>query len=132
MLPMVPELLNQLARRPVTNAFPAPHLPPSVTGFLGQVARGEAVLCPPIPLPPRFKGRIAYNRDTCIGCWLCMKVCSARAIEAIKEKKKIRIIVSQCISCSQCNTICPKACLSMSDDYLIADADRYSAALVLE
>lgn len=132
MLPMVPELLNQLARKPVTNAFPARHLPDTVTGFLDQVSKGEAEIAPTIPLPPKFKGRIAYDRDTCIGCWLCLKVCSARAIEAIPEKKKIRIVVCQCISCAQCNTICPKNCLSMSEDFLIADPDRYSEALVLE
>jgi formate hydrogenlyase subunit 6/NADH:ubiquinone oxidoreductase subunit I len=131
MLPMIPELLNQLTQKPVTNAFPARHLPKTITGFLDQVAKGEATICPPIPIPPKFKGQIAFNVDTCIGCWLCMKVCSARAIEAIPEKKKIRIIVSQCISCAQCNVICPKNCLSMSEDYLIADGDRYSEALIV-
>jgi NAD(P)H-quinone oxidoreductase subunit I len=132
MLPMVPELLNQLTRKPVTNAFPARHLPDSVNGFLKDVSEGKAVIAPPIPLPPKFKGQIAFNVETCIGCWLCLKVCSARAIEAIPEKKKIRIIVSQCISCAQCNVVCPKDCLSMSEDYLVADTDRYSDALIVK
>ena len=38
-LPMMPELLRQLFKKPATNAFPARYLPPSVTKFLQKVAQ---------------------------------------------------------------------------------------------
>ena len=49
-LPMMPELLRQLFKKPATNAFPARYLPPSVTKFLHKVAQGEAAINPPVPV----------------------------------------------------------------------------------
>lgn len=131
-LPMVPELLNQLARKPATNPFPAPHLPSSVTGFLEDVSAGRAKLNPPVAVPPKLRGKITYNRETCIGCSLCIKVCPAHAIELIPEVKKIRVYVGQCISCGQCTEVCPKNSLGISEEFLLADTNRYSKNLVLE
>ncbi len=129
--PMVPELLNQLPRKPITNPFPAAHLPETVTGFLAQVQGGQAAVQPPVPVPPRMRGKIRYTKPACIGCTLCVKVCPAHAIEMIPEEKKIRIFVGQCISCAQCTEVCPKNCLEMTEEFLIADTDRYSQNLVL-
>ncbi|MDD1709126.1 MAG: 4Fe-4S binding protein [Methanoregulaceae archaeon] len=131
-LPLVPELLKQLFSRPATNAFPSRHLPPSVTGFLAKVARGEAAINPPVPTPPKFRGKIVYDRETCIGCSLCLKVCPAHAIEFLKETKRIRIYVTQCIFCSQCNDICPVDALHMSPDFLLATENRYAESQIVE
>ncbi len=131
-LPLVPELLKQLFSRPATNSFPARHLPPSVTGFLAKVARGEATIHPPVPTPPRFRGKIVYDREACIGCSLCLRVCPAHAIEFLPETKRIRIYVTQCIFCAQCNDICPKDALHMSSDFLLATEDRYAESQIVE
>ena len=131
--PMVPELLGQLLRKPDTNPFPAPQLPPTVTGFLKQVGKGQATLLPPVPVPAKLRGKMTYNRDTCIGCNLCIKVCPAHAIDAVPPPvKKIRIFVSQCIQCGQCTEICPKNCLALSEQFLNASHDRYAPELVVE
>jgi len=63
---------------------------------------------------------------------LCIKVCPAEAIEFIPDKKKIKIHVDHCIFCSQCNDICPKNCLNMSEEFLLADVDRSSSKLIVE
>lgn len=131
-LPLFPELIRQLFREPATNKFPAKYLPPTVTGFLNDVGAGKATLIPPIPTPPKFRGKITYERDSCIGCGLCAKVCPAHAIELITDTKQIRIWVDQCIFCSQCTSICPKSCLSMSEVFLLADENRYSENLIVE
>jgi len=131
-LPMVPELLRQLLRRPATNAFPARHLPPSVTEFLARVAKGEAAINPPVPVPPRFRGKISYDRESCIGCQLCLKVCPAHAIEFLPATKRVRIYVAQCVFCSQCNDICPKDCLHMTPEFLLACEDRFAESQIVE
>ena len=131
-LPMVPELLRQLFKTPATNAFPARYLPPSVTIFLHKVALGEAAISPPVLVPPRFRGKIAYDRESCIGCQLCLKVCPAHAIEFLPTTKRVRIYVTQCIFCSQCTDICPKGGLSMTPEFLLACEDRYAESQIVE
>ena len=130
--PMVPELLGSLFQKPNTNPFPAAQLPPTVTGLLEKVGKGEAALNPPVPVPEKLRGKMTYVRETCIGCNLCIKVCPAHAIEAIPAVKKIRIFVSQCIQCGQCTEICPKQCLALSGQFLNASHDRYDKSLVVE
>lgn len=131
-LPLFPELIRQLFREPATNKFPAKYLPPTVTGFLKDVGAGKTALIPPIPTPPAFRGKIVYQNDCCIGCGLCVKVCPSHAIELIPGTKQIRVWVGQCIFCSQCTSICPKGGLSMSDEFLLADENRYSENLIVE
>ena len=131
-LPMLPELLKQFGRKTSTNAFPARHLPPTVTGFLDDVEAGRAEINPPIPIPEKgFKGKLAYNYDTCTGCGLCVRFCPAHALELMKPIKKIRVMIGQCIGCEQCTLVCPEGSLTNSDEFLTADTDRYSENLVL-
>jgi len=99
---------------------------------LEKVEKGEAKIHPPVEIPKNFKGKIVFDRDKCIGCKLCIKVCPAEAIEFIPDKKKIKIHVDHCIFCSQCNDICPKNCLNMSEEFLLADTDRSSSKLIVE
>ncbi|HMA83525.1 MAG TPA: 4Fe-4S binding protein [Candidatus Thermoplasmatota archaeon] len=129
---MIPQVLSQMLKKPFTNKFPAKYIPSSVTGYLKDVQSGKAKMIPPVETPEGFRGKIKYDRDTCIGCKLCMKVCPTDAIEFIPETKKIRIYLSRCCFCSQCNDICPKNCLSMGDEFLLADTDKYSSDLIVE
>ena len=131
-LPMMPELLAQLFKKPATNIFPARYLPPSVTEFLAGVAKGEVAINPPVPVPPNYRGKIAYEREGCIGCQLCLKICPSNAIEFLPETKRIRIYVTQCIFCSQCTEICPKGGLSMTPEFLLACEDRYAESQIVE
>ena len=130
--PMVQELLGHLFRKPNTNPFPAAHLPPTVTGLLEKVGRGEATLNPPIPAPTKLRGKMTYNRETCIGCKLCIKVCPAHAIDFLPADKKVRFFIGQCIQCGQCCEICPKQCLALSEEFLNASHDRYDKSLVVD
>jgi len=131
-LPMIREIIAQVFKTPATNPFPSRFLPPSVTEFLKKVGSGEATINPPVPTPPHFRGKIVYDRDGCIGCNLCIRVCPAHAIEFIPETKRIRIYVTQCIFCSQCNDICPKGVLTMSPDFLLATENRYAEDQIVE
>lgn len=131
-LPSVGMVIRQVFRKPATNLFPAKHLPPSITGFLEKVAAGKATLIPPIATPDRYRGMIRYDRDSCIGCRLCLRVCPAHAIEFLPETKRIRIYVTNCIFCSQCNDVCSTGSLQMSSDFLLATEDRFNENLIVE
>ena len=129
---MLPRTFAQMFKKPFTNKFPAKYAPASVTGFLKAVGDGKAKMIPPVETPPNFRGKIQYDKESCIGCKLCMKVCPTGAIEFKPEDKKIKIYLARCCFCSQCNDICPKDSLSMSDIFLLADTDKYSKDLIVE
>jgi ferredoxin len=125
-------VLRQLVKKPATNFFPAKNLPPSITGFLEAVAGGKAAIIPPVQIPPKFRGKIVYDRDTCIGCKMCNRVCPANAIEFLPDTKRVRIWITQCIFCGQCTDACPKDCLHMSDEFLLATEDRFAESQIVE
>lgn len=124
-------VLKQLFRNSATNKFPAKYAPASTTQFLDKVTKGETKMVPPIPVPPKFRGKIAYDRDKCTGCRLCIRVCPTKAIEFLPEEKKVKIFVSRCCFCAQCTDICPPKVLSMTDEFLLSNYDKYADELVV-
>jgi formate hydrogenlyase subunit 6 len=88
-------------------------------------------MIPPVPVPPKFRGKIAYNKEKCTGCRLCLSICPTKAIEFIPEEKKVKIFVSRCCFCAQCVEICPPGVLSMTDEFLLASYDKYADELVV-
>ena len=118
---ILPQILKQFFSLEVTNPFPAKHMPPSLSDVLNDP---DAVLNPPVPVGTRFRGRLNYDRNKCIGCKLCIKVCPANATEYLPEEKKIIIHNDRCCFCAQCTEVCPVKCLAMSDEYLISSYER--------
>ena len=118
---VLPQLFRQLLSRVFTNPFPATYMPPSLTEALSGQASS---LNPPVPVQKRFRGRLNYDRDKCIGCRLCIKVCPAKAADYLEESKKIVIHNDRCCFCAQCTEICPVKCLTMSDVYMISSYNR--------
>jgi len=131
-LSMLPQVFVQMFKKPFTNKFPAKYTPSSTTRFLENVQNGKTKINPPVETPPGFRGKIQYDREKCIGCQLCIKVCPSGAIEFKPEEKKIKIFLARCTFCSQCNDVCPVNCLSMSNEFLLADTDKYSKSLIVE
>jgi len=125
-------ILKQLFLKPATNKFPAKYAPASTIQFLDKVTKGELKLIPPIPVPPQFRGKIAYDREKCSGCKLCVKICPTRAIEFIPEEKKVKIFISRCCFCAQCVEICPVDALAMTDEFLLSTYDKYADDLILQ
>jgi formate hydrogenlyase subunit 6/NADH:ubiquinone oxidoreductase subunit I len=124
-------VVRQLFQKPATNIFPAKYAPESTLSFLDKVAKQELKLHPPIALPPRFRGKIAYDRENCIGCQQCYKTCPTRAIEWLPEEKKVKVFISRCCFCAQCVDICPVNTLAMTEDFLLASYDKYADSLVI-
>jgi formate hydrogenlyase subunit 6/NADH:ubiquinone oxidoreductase subunit I len=124
-------IVKQLFQKPATNIFPAKYAPESTLAFLDRVARQEVKLHPPITVPPRFRGKIAYDRENCIGCQQCYKICPTKAIEWLPEEKKVRVFVSRCCFCAQCVDICPVNTLAMTEEFLLASYDKDADGLVI-
>ncbi len=125
-------LIKQLFTKPATNPFPARYMPKSVTGLLSKVAAGKAAIHPTVPVPADLRGKIAYDREKCIGCKLCIRVCPANVIEFLPEDKKIRMYVARCTFCAHCVDACPVDALSTTPNFLLADTDRFSENLIVE
>jgi len=123
--------MKQLLRKPATNPFPVKRMPRSVTGLLSKVAAGRASIHPPVPTPTDLRGKIAYDREKCIGCQLCLRVCPASVIRFLPEEKKIRMYVARCTFCAQCVDACPVHALATTEEFLLADSDRFSDQLIV-
>jgi uncharacterized Fe-S center protein len=129
---MLGPVFRQMFKKPWTNKFPAKYQPSNTTNYLAAVGEGKAKINPPVAIPKDFRGKIQYDAEKCIGCKLCIRVCPCGAIEFKEKEKKIKIYLSRCCFCSQCNDVCPTNCLSMSDEFLLADVDPYSMDLIVE
>ncbi|MDX1798219.1 MAG: 4Fe-4S dicluster-binding protein [Candidatus Lokiarchaeia archaeon] len=129
---MLSQVFTQMFKKPFTNKFPAKYAPKNTTKFLEDVGAGKTEIIPPIDVPKGFRGKIQYDKEKCIGCKLCLKVCPSEAIEFKEADKKIKIYLARCTFCSQCNDICPVNCLTMSNEFLLADSNKYSKDLIVE
>ncbi|MEM2258982.1 MAG: 4Fe-4S dicluster domain-containing protein [Candidatus Thermoplasmatota archaeon] len=132
MFPMIKQLLRQMFEKPFTNRFPVKYAPKSIKNFLEKMNEGKAKINPPVEVPEGFRGKIVYEKEKCIGCKTCIKVCPAKAIEFKENEKKIRIYVGRCIFCSQCNDVCPVSCLHMSNEFLLASDNKAGENLIVE
>ena len=124
-------ILKQLFLKPATNVFPAKYAPESTLGFLDKVTKQEVKLHPPVTIPPKFRGKIAYDRENCSGCQQCYKICPTQAIEWLPEEKKVKIFISRCCFCAQCVDVCPVNTLAMTDEFLLAAYDKYADELIV-
>jgi NADH-quinone oxidoreductase subunit I len=125
------ELLKQFFSDPATNLFPVAHAPQNVHRTLEKVERGEVSINPPVEIPPDFRGKIEYDREACIGCQMCIKVCPSETIEYIPDDRKVKFYISRCTFCALCTEICPKKCIRMSPEFLMANTDKYGEAMIV-
>jgi len=78
-------------------------------------------------MPDRFRGKLRFFPERCIGCKLCMRDCPSNAITITKVGEKrfqAEIDLAKCIYCAQCVDTCPKKALETTREYELAQTDR--------
>jgi len=101
---MIRQLLESIFKKPVTTLYPHEKL----------------------DMPKRFRGKLAYDAQKCIGCKLCIKDCPTGAISITKiADKQFEAVIDlgRCIYCAQCVDSCPKKALEATPDVELAQLD---------
>jgi formate hydrogenlyase subunit 6/NADH:ubiquinone oxidoreductase subunit I len=101
---MLREAMNHLFKKPATIKYPA------------ESAN----------IPDKFRGKLKFYADKCIGCKLCMKDCPSDAIhiEKVGDTFEAVLDLDKCIYCAQCVDTCPKKALEATTKFELAQIDR--------
>lgn len=91
----------------------------------------------PVPLAPRFRGRIVLTRDPdgderCVACNLCAAACPVSCISLQKAERDdgrwypefFRVNFSRCIFCGMCEEACPTTAIQLTPDFELGDYRR--------
>jgi formate hydrogenlyase subunit 6/NADH:ubiquinone oxidoreductase subunit I len=102
---MIREVLNHVLRKPNTDQYP----------FV------KTEKC------DKFRGRIQFLAERCIGCKFCMRDCPSNAITINKiADKQFECVIhnEKCIYCAQCVLSCPKQALESTKDFELAQLSK--------
>lgn len=108
MIPYLKEALGNLFKKPVTSSFPET----------------------PVETPKNYRGRIDFNADNCIGCGMCIRVCSPGAItktvKAVEEGQEITMEfdLGSCTFCGMCSDFCPKKTIALTGDSQMVELNK--------
>jgi formate hydrogenlyase subunit 6/NADH:ubiquinone oxidoreductase subunit I len=78
-------------------------------------------------MPPRFRGKLVFHAQKCVGCRLCVKDCpsGAIAIDKLGDKLFEAILdLDKCVFCGQCVDSCNARALELTDEYELATMDK--------
>lgn len=106
-----------------------------VLGSLGRKAATTKYPFEKITMPPRFRGRLRFLGENCIGCKICMRDCPSKAIEIVKvADKQFDCVVhcDRCIYCAQCVDSCPRKALEATGEFELASLERPSLTVTFK
>lgn len=84
-------------------------------------------------MPEKFRGKIVFEAEKCIGCLACMRDCPSGAIviKKVGDKKfEAEFDLARCIYCAQCVDSCPKKALQFSGEFELAQLNRNKLKVV--
>jgi 2-oxoglutarate ferredoxin oxidoreductase subunit delta len=65
------------------------------------------------------RGKVVIDREICKGCYLCIRACPVKVLEAEKSPNSSGIYPSgavhgeKCIACGNCFAVCPDVCIEV-------------------
>jgi 2-oxoglutarate ferredoxin oxidoreductase subunit delta len=65
------------------------------------------------------RGKIVIDRELCKGCYLCIRACPVKVLEADTEPNSTGTYPSKpvrqekCIACGSCFEVCPDVCIEI-------------------
>ncbi len=71
-----------------------------------------------VPVPERYRGKVIYDREKCIGCLLCIRTCPSGVI-SVTEEGKVSFNLDRCVFCGQCGETCPRKAIKFSSEFEI-------------
>jgi formate hydrogenlyase subunit 6/NADH:ubiquinone oxidoreductase subunit I len=110
---MLREVLRSIFKKPATSMYPAQKL----------------------EMPDKFRGRLKFYPEKCIGCKMCMRDCPTNAITIHKiaeGKFEAEFDLSRCIYCAQCVDSCPKKALEPTKDVELAQLDKNKLKIIFK
>ena len=86
-----------------------------------------------LTMPDKFRGKLKFYPERCIGCKMCMRDCPSNAItiKKVGDKFECEIDLGKCIYCAQCVDSCPKKALESTKDFELASIDRNKLKVTL-
>jgi len=105
-------VLRSLVKKPVTSRYPAEKL----------------------NMADKYRGKLKFYPELCIGCKLCMRDCPSNAItiKKVGEKQFVaELDLGKCIYCGQCVDTCPKKALETTNNVELAQLDYSKEKVIL-
>ena len=85
-------------------------------------------------MPDKFRGKIVFKSENCIGCRICIRDCPSQAISINKVAEKVfeaEFRLDRCIYCAQCVESCPRGALESTKEYELAQVAKEKFRIVL-
>ena len=89
----------------------------------------EAFPCPENEGLGAYRGRIAFNPESCVDCGMCIKVCApmaiTRTVEEVEGGENITrtFDLTSCTFCATCVDFCDEGSIKMTTDYHMVATD---------